>query len=687
MICDRKFNKTLNNISSNLIEGIKNKIKDNIRNSVLNNMNSFIDKCDYIYNQTLIKLSQVKTNELPDEMITLVQLLDNYTILLENQNNRYSFSVGKSPFDILNVFISQELEPPLSLIFIKYNSIEEELLNRTQALANQFPDCYSEIKEKLLKTKLEIIDNSTDEINLTLFEYQDILVNDIKSYLNKLIHFTYIDGLQTMDEPCNENSCGIPTNKFRRLNNKEIIDISNIYKGHPNLVNKALIEKKINKRVNLTNKRKTSSIPEYTPDMGALSESDVIYYVSNLQNTTLKFNKSYLGKEYMNINLTTNKFLTKTNYTYLEKLRLSFDLKLVKFSTILTENSINKLKTIILKQFYLIEEYVHYSSNLLQYKINYFINEIRKTSEFIESLSGYIHNQALGYYNILYTTIQNKYKNLDNKLNEVIGGSVYTHQTNQTKFALFEIIGLFQSEIKLDFNLTHILKNCLNLTTIGKIMEKMDEYTKIGKQFVKKIYIPFPGFPYLALKIGLGAYAGVGFYASIEPDWSKLEFNLVLDAYAEAKVPLNIEGGLYLPDANSPILIAFVVGLDGIIGHGRAGIKLEICLNKDEINFDVYFIFNALVFQFYFQIRIEIKLSLFQFEYKFDIIRIELFGIHVELHTLKKAQKNTFKKNKAFEINSQIGIGRSGFDNDYDDDKKNNNDNSNTKNNDNNNRK
>ena len=68
-------------------------------------------------------------------------------------------------------------------------------------------------------------------------------------------------------------------------------------------------------------------------------------------------------------------YLTKINYTYLTKLQFSFDVKLVKFSTILTEKSIKKLKDIILSQFYKIEEYVHQSSDLVQFKINYFLNE------------------------------------------------------------------------------------------------------------------------------------------------------------------------------------------------------------------------------------------------------------------------------------------------------------------------
>ena len=122
-------------------------------------------------------------------------------------------------------------------------------------------------------------------------------------------------------------------------------------------------------------------------------------------------------------------------------------------------------------------------------------------------------------------------------------------------------------------------------------------------------------------------------------------------------VPINIEGGLYIPESPEPISIAFVVGLDGIIGHGKAGLKLEIHLNNEGVDFDAYFIFNALVFEFYIQFRIEINLSLFNYGFHFDLIRIELFGFHIEFHSLKKAQKEAFDKNHIGKVTSPIGIG------------------------------
>ena len=128
------------------------------------------------------------------------------------------------------------------------------------------------------------------------------------------------------------------------------------------IIDKKQIGTNMNKNINFNIKRKIAFLPEYSSDMGALSENDVLYYLSELQNIILKFNKTYFGKEYYNINITTNKFILKINRTYLEKLYLTFDVKLVKFSTILTKNIIELLKDIILYQFYKIEKFIHISS-------------------------------------------------------------------------------------------------------------------------------------------------------------------------------------------------------------------------------------------------------------------------------------------------------------------------------------
>ena len=655
MIADRNFNKTLNNISLFLINKIKNDMENNVKNSLLAKINSLNQQCNLLTNNIKIRLNQIKTSELSEEMENLVKLIKDYSFLVENQNNKYNFKVRQNPFNILNIFIHNELEPPLLLISDKYDSIEKELLNRIKTLAEDFPDCYSDIRLNLLGTKIDSIDNLTNQINYTLIEYQNILINEIEKYLSKLIHFTFIDGLETVSSSCEEFDCDIETNSLRNLDENRNLNIMNIYKGHPLLINKTGLEKNIRTKGIFDIKRKVSSFPEYTSDMGALSEDNILYYLSNLQNSVLNLNKSYFGRDYLNINSTSIKFITKMNFTCLEKLRLSFDLKLVKFSSILTEKSMQELKDIILSQFYLIEKYVHQSSDLVQYKINYFLNEINNTSAFIESLSGYIHNQVLGYYKILYTTIQNKYEDLGNK-KQIIESEHSHNNHNKTKVTVLEIVSLFQSEIQFNFNWTLIfskIKDFFNITSKFSFLDKLVNYTKKGKAFSKTLSIPFPAFPYFQIVFNFSAYAGLGFGISPNVNWTNFEVSLVFDVYVEAKVPMQIEAGLYFPPSKSPVQIAMVLGLDGIIGHGRAGIKLEISLRNGETDCDAYFIINALVFQFYFQIKITIDLPLFHFGYSFDIIRVELFGLHLELHSLKKARQEAFKKNKMFGFNFQ----------------------------------
>ena len=658
IIADKNFNKSLNDISSYLMTEIKNKIKENIKNSILDKINSLNEQCNNINNNIQIKLNKIKTSELPEEMENLVELINNYTNLVENQNNRYIFIVGESPFNLLNNFIQEELEPPLLLILEKYNNIEEELLNRTKAIAEDFPDCYSEIKTNLLGTKINFTEHYINQINFNLYNYQNILTNDIETYINKLIHFTYINGLQTTDESCeNSEDCDIQEGSLRNLNDKKILNITNTYKGKPLIIKKSDIKDKINKEVIFGLKRRISSIYEYTSDMGALSENNIIYYLTDLQNSILKLNKSFFGKEYLNVNLTKAKFLTKINYTYLAKLRQTFDIKLIKFSTILTEKSIQKLKDIILSQFYLIEKFVHQSSDLVEFKVNYFLNELNKTSEFLECLSGYIHNQVLGYHKILHTMIQNKYRSFNEKeftKDDLMGESVNSrYLNNKTKKTVMEVVGVFHSNVEYDIDYLQIISNIFHSNSNFNFLDKIKNYTKIGKTFSKTFSIPFTAFPYFQIMFNISAYAGLGLGVSFEYSRSEHEVYLVLDVFGEAKLPMQIEGGIYIPASKSKFQIAMAVGLDGIIGHGRAGIKLEISLKNLNTDCDAYFIFNALVFQFYFQIRIIIDIPLYHFTYEFDVIRLELFGIHTELHTLKKAKQEAFKKNGfgGFEFN------------------------------------
>ena len=72
-------------------------------------------------------------------MTNINEIIINYTILVNNQKNRYYLNISEKPFDILYEFIHGNLEPPLILIKDQYNSIEERLLQKLFEIIDKFP--------------------------------------------------------------------------------------------------------------------------------------------------------------------------------------------------------------------------------------------------------------------------------------------------------------------------------------------------------------------------------------------------------------------------------------------------------------------------------------------------------------------------------------------------------------------
>ena len=643
MIANKEFNRSLNDISLNIIGTTKNKIKKNIINSISTKITSFIDINKKINDNITVQLNAIQTYDTPDDMKNLVALINNYTDLTTNQNNRFNFIIGDEPFNFLNIYINQTLSPPILLIKEKYDLIQEDLLSQIIAIANNFPNVSGEVKENYPGNKIDIIEENRNEINSTLINYQNDLDEDIDSYINKSIHYIYIDGLNTMSEDkCKNADCGIQKKSLRRLKEKSILNMRILNSDELYTINKTKIENYINKNINLNIKRKTSVLPDYSPDMGALSEKDILYYLSDLQNTIYKLNKSYLGKEYRNINISAMKYFSKMNYTYLQKLKLTFDIKLVKFSTIFTKDNLENLKKIILKQYYEIEDHVNFISNLMQNKINYFINEINDTSIFIENLGAYIYTKVVGYYKILHSSIQNRYKVIDNnrrlEKNSIIPRRIDSQELEYMKKNFIDLLDILDDTIKNE------MKKFVVSEVSKKFFDKMNKHlSKISKElsqrfsFEKQISFPFPAMPFFEIVLRLRAYAGYGVNIAFRTQLREtFEPILTFDVYAEAGVGLDIEGGFYLPSSSSPIQINFVVGLGGTIGEGKAGIKLEFSLITNEVAADVYFELYAFKFDFYFRIAIKIDISFFKYHDEFYIVRLPIKGIEIVLHSNPK---------------------------------------------------
>ena len=440
-----------------------------------------------------------------------------------------------------------------------------------------------------------------------------------------------------MDSSCEKSYCGIEINSsysFRNLEQNSLINDevpnNNIFHN----INETKIKNNINEKINFDNMRKGASLPEYSSNMGALSEDDILYYLSNLQKTILSFNKTYFGRDYYNVNITTNKFLQKINFTLLEKLRLSFNIKLVKFSTILTENSMKKLERIILAQFYQIEEFVHNSSDIIQMNINEFINEINDTSTYMEKLSDYVHIKIIGYYKLLHSSIQKRYTMINNNRrlehNSLEMRRIDFTQIDYMKKEFSELLNSIKEELGNQIR-NYVAKQLQKVySKINSELQKLSKKLSRSVSYKEKIGIPFSALPFFEIVISYKVSVGMGIdsYLGTAREDDLLPV-LSCDVYVKAKVDLYVDTGFFIPSSSSPVRIEFVVGLGGTVGDGRAGIKLELSFMERTFELDLYFILNIFRFEFYFRIGIYIDIPLVKYKYEFDIVRYGIDGIPI----------------------------------------------------------
>ena len=382
--------------------------------------------------------------------------------------------------------------------------------------------------------------------------------------------------------------------------------------------------------------------------MGALSEDDILYYLLQLQDTLLKFNNTYLGTEFNNINKTVSKFLTKINITYLEKLKRSFSMKLVKFSTILTDKSLKNLDNILCKQYYQIEAYIHQSSDLIKNQINNYIISVNNTSLFIELISNIIYNKVMGYYEILYNTIQSKFELVDQKkLRGLYTYDSHYFETIHGKTVLF----IMKSHKLLEGKINDIGNNknsSVLMSLISWLGENLGEVYNAAKKIFEHPIInyneplgilDFPPFPYLQLRLIPNIFLGT----KLDLDFQFKDTHIGLDLYAKAEVSLSFEAGIYIPPyGNSVLEMSISTGLRGILGSGKAGIKLYFRFRTRKFVLDLYYELDVLTLSFYVKYRISISLKFLKkpFVFENDIYNLLLLGYREEYH---KKSENKFK--------------------------------------------
>ena len=113
--------------------------------------------------------------------------------------------------------------------------------------------------------------------------------------------------------------------------------------------------------------------------------------------------------------------------------------------------------------------------------------------------------------------------------------------------------------------------------TVANFTDKINNIfnNDIINNITQPIIIPFPPFPFLQIRIIPELYLGtrlelINSFSGIEDAY------IGLDLYAKAKVGVSFEAGIYIPGASSSLEISICTGLTGILGSGKAGIKLYL---------------------------------------------------------------------------------------------------------------
>jgi hypothetical protein len=152
-----------------LISKLNNTINEFVNNKMYN-IYSILDELNIKMKQIISNITEVENN------VNINNIIKNYQIILLNQNNQFTFKFSDKPLEYLFSFIKDILEPPILEIKIKYNSIEEQILEKILVIINSIPD-YRDVLKEILRIEdiFSSIEYIISEIKESLFQYQDDL--------------------------------------------------------------------------------------------------------------------------------------------------------------------------------------------------------------------------------------------------------------------------------------------------------------------------------------------------------------------------------------------------------------------------------------------------------------------------------------------------------------------------------
>ena len=98
--------------------------------------------------------------------------------------------------------------------------------------------------------------------------------------------------------------------------------------------------------------------------------------------------------------------------------------------------------------------------------------------------------------------------------------------------------------------------------------------------------------------------------------------------------------GVYVIDALSPIQLSLSIGIKGVLGSGRAGMKLSLFMGLNRYDTKLYFELEAIRFSFYIMLKFLINLYIYKFSIEFYIFNKVFAGVKLGMNTTKVSYYN-----------------------------------------------
>ena len=150
---------------------------------------------------------------------------------------------------------------------------------------------------------------------------------------------------------------------------------------------------------------------------------------------------------------------------------------------------------------------------------------------------------------------------------------------------------------------------------------------------LQPLIIPLPILPFLQLRIIPNVYLKSEFNFNCVNE--KYEIGAFLNLSVKANVSMDFELGFYIPGTYSPVELSITVGLKGVLGNGKIGLKFEYNLNQNQLEYFLDYQLEAFTLYFYIQYKFTIDLVLKKYQFQFYIANKRLFGIYIEGHKNK----------------------------------------------------